>query len=293
MSFPGSIVIASLAPLGGAMLLAACNAKVLPSDQSNAQAQAQAVAPSDVTGTMTSCGANAAHPNVCCTAGAGEEASCVTNPDAPFAPCAIGETTYPDPRSCCPLDGAGTCTSAPPPSSSAPVGVSYGPSGCSQACPPGFYIQADAGNFACCATSSDGHVTECFGGGPSSAARSCPPCPSGWQVPEGVPDLCCTTHPDGIIACFSQADVPFGAEIDAGAPSATACSGTGGPDGAAGPCGCQEQIGSETYAVSCDPATNLCTCSRNNAAPASTFPDDGNTCFDASALFAACGFPSN
>jgi hypothetical protein len=140
---------------------------------------------------------------------------------------------------------------------------------------------------------------------------ACPACPSGWQVPQGGdPGLCCTTDANGVIECFSQAGPPgvpngSGSEdggisttpIDAGpAPTGGACDGEISADGGVGPCGCQEQVGSQTYAFNCDPSTNLCTCTINNGAPTSSFTqsnvcNDPNISQDSTALFAKCGFP--
>jgi hypothetical protein len=69
------------------------------------------------------------------------------------------------------------------------------------------------------------------------------------------------------------------------------CSGSGSADGAIGPCSCQEQAGGHSYAVSCDPGTNLCSCTMDNGAPSSSFADNGNTCGDPTTLFTSCGFP--
>jgi len=74
-------------------------------------------------------------------------------------------------------------------------------------------------------------------------------------------------------------------------PSSGSCSGSASTDGAVGPCSCQEQTGGHTYAVSCDPGTNLCSCTTDNGAPTSTFADNGNTCGDVAGLFTSCGFP--
>jgi hypothetical protein len=317
VSYRLSILSASLVSLGaGVVLLAACSGKVL---SLGTNTPSQTVSPSEVSGTVTACAANAAHPNVCCTAGPGQEASCLTYPDTPFAQCASGSTTYPDPRSCCPLDGSGPCTameedgaagspgftSGASGSGSSGAGVATsggvaGGSGCTYACPPGWYVPPNPSEGECCFT--DGSGTGCSGGGSSSGVTGvCPACPSGWQAPQGAPDLCCTTEADGIIECFSQASTPpptptyvvdASAPLDVMAPVAVGCGGRGpDPDGAVYPCSCNETYSGHSYTVSCDPNTSLCSCIVDNNAASSTFPDTGNMCADYSVLFTSCGFP--
>jgi hypothetical protein len=341
MTSRGIRVAASFGTLcAGALVLAACTGKVLSLGTNSTQAQE--VAPSAVSGTVPACPAGAAHPNVCCTAGPNQAGSCVVYPGAPFTQCDTGTTTYPDPRSCCPLDGSGNCAS-PPPSSSGGSGGSGSSSGgsagggCAYACPPGWYAPANASGNECCQTDSSGS-TLCGasgGGAPGSSGSSggssgsgsggtcgvcacpacpddggaCPPCdcqpsagcptscgscPPGWQAPQGAPDLCCMTDSSGGIECFSQAVPPGQPPIatDAGpGPNPVGCSGSASTDGALGPCDCQEQAGGHTYDVSCDPGTNLCTCTVDNGGPSSSFADNGNTCGDSTALFTSCGFP--
>jgi hypothetical protein len=310
MSVSRSLVLTSLGTIGaGALLLVGCNGKTLSLGTDTTQSQL--VSPSDVSGTVTPCDANAAHPNVCCTSGAGEQAACLVYPDAPFTPCASGATTYPDPRSCCPLDGSGSC-SAPPPV----VGIPSGGGACSYACPPGSYAPPDASYGECCQTDSTG-ATACSGPSSPLPTPTCPSCPPAWQVPQGDPAQCCTTDPNGIIECFSQASPPQQPPVDAGPPVVDAgspavdagsppppppidagagsptCSGATAPDGGLGPCECHEQANGHTYVVGCDPTSNLCICTVDNGSPTTTFPDNGNTCSDATALFTSCGFPAN
>jgi hypothetical protein len=81
--------------------------------------------------------------------------------------------------------------------------------------------------------------------------------------------------------------------IDAGAPTPIGCSGGGGgPDGALGSCGCQEQTNGHTYAFNCDPSTAVCACTVDNGAPVQSVPYNGGDCSNYAALFAACGFPA-
>jgi hypothetical protein len=63
-------------------------------------------------------------------------------------------------------------------------------------------------------------------------------------------------------------------------------------DGSIGPCGCQEDVNGHTYGVNCDPTSNVCSCTVDNGAAVSTFPDNGNTCGDPVSLFTSCGFPA-
>lgn len=90
-----------------------------------------------VSGPVTACASGNAHPNVCCESGPGQAAACIVYPDAPFTPCASGSTTYPDPRSCCPIDGSGGCAPPPPPP---PNDAGAGSGGtCGYTCPVGWY----------------------------------------------------------------------------------------------------------------------------------------------------------
>lgn len=114
----------------------------------------------------TACAPGYAHPNVCCEAGPNQAASCLAYPKAPFTQCESGSTTYPDPRSCCSLDGNGDCTDPPPPPP-ADAGVSSGGS-CAYTCPVGWYSppgtngagsSSSGGSVAaptCCETLADG-----------------------------------------------------------------------------------------------------------------------------------------
>jgi hypothetical protein len=317
MTAPRSTVVA-LGALGvSALVLAACSGGKLSLGNGTGTAQSQLVSASDVSGTVTPCNAGSAHPNVCCSAGPNQASSCVVYPQAPFTQCESGTMTYPDPRSCCPLDGNGNCAAPPPPPLDAGTS-SGGGSGCDYVCPPGWYL--DSASDGCCQTNSDGS-SQCYGSGgtgtsgggcacacdpdtgvcppcncPEQPAPACPSCPPGWQTPQGGdPALCCTTDSNGDIECFSQAGPPGGSTIssvDAGAPSSGSCSVSASSDGAIGPCSCEEQTNGHTYDVSCDPAANVCSCTVDNGAPVSSFADDGNTCGDANMLFTACGFPA-
>jgi hypothetical protein len=232
-------------PFAAAASLGACGGNVTPSGG----ATGQSVSESILSRPVFACGAGLAHPNVCCSATPGEASACLAYPDAPFQPCNDGQQTFPDPRSCCPLDGTGACS---PPAADAGPGSGGGGSGggyaCTYPCPPNFApsggaccpvaTQGATSNGACIAyavapacpptpacdcpaESADGGVAtcECDIAAPCTTppAPQCEPCPDGWQVPEGEPGLCCQENASGIIACFSQAIPPLPpGEIDAG-----------------------------------------------------------------------------
>jgi hypothetical protein len=282
MSYQGSIVLASFGLVGaGIALLAACS-NVFSLGTNSIPSQAVSLA--EVSATVTPCGENAAHPNVCCTSGPGQDASCVTYPEAPFTECANWAASYPDPRSCCPLDG-GSC-SAPPPSL-----LDAGFGGCTYQCPPpgcggytcpGHYVaRPQPDGIECC--TEDNMV--CIGGGAPHPIGYCPACPPGWQR-QGEPALCCSIDPSGATECFSQAgppqltDVDSGAAQDAAVPTPVFCGGGG----------CLEQVNGHYYTVNC--AGNFCFCIVDTNPPV-TAPINPNafcsTC--TSDLFATCGFP--
>jgi hypothetical protein len=174
----------ALAALGatGPLVLVACGGGSAPLG-SQTQSQREAVAISDVSGTVTACPVGYAHPNVCCDVGPSQTASCGIYPDAPFTPCTTGSTLYPDPRSCCPLDPTtGGCITPPP--APPPVGT------CVYPCPPGQYEPAGQSG-TCCGTDANGN-SYCSGSGsnitcavsstcscaacPADEGASCPPC---------------------------------------------------------------------------------------------------------------------
>jgi hypothetical protein len=305
MSFPGSIVLASLAALGaGGVLLAACDGKVL-----SLGTDSQPVSASDVSGTITPCDANAAHPNVCC-GNPGPDPSCVTYPDRPFTPCDSNATTYPDPRSCCPFDG-GRCTAPAPIPLDAGFAVSGSgiispggyvascttcpPTGC-YTCPPGYYSMPNIADGVACCLNDVSAAEGCVGVG---APLWCPMCPSGWPMQGNVGDICCRTDPSGASECFSQAasrpatDVDGGAVPDADVPEPY---GIGCYTATAGS-GCVEEVSGHYYAVNCDSSTNLCSCIVDTNPPVATFPastlqKNGYTGSNYSVLFTTCGFPA-
>jgi hypothetical protein len=226
----------------GALLVTACAGHV-QSGGELANPQTQAVSVADVSGPVVACGDGYAHPNVCCVAGPSTTTACSVCTDVPFHACGGGTVTYPDPRSCCPLDGNGNCVAPPP--SSPPIQPSP-PDGCGYACPVGQYEpQGQAGT--CCGNDPSG-ASFCSGftvGAPTGCGCACPACPvgdacppcdcncpppppppqcgscpPGWQAPEGAPYLCCAEQSGGVIECFSQAapPTPTPVYVDAGAP---------------------------------------------------------------------------
>jgi hypothetical protein len=311
-------IFASLAA-GGAVLLVACNGKTV--SLGTGTTPSEVVSPSAVNGGLTACAQNAAHPNVCCTAGPNEPATCVVYPDAPFTPCAAGATTYPDPRSCCPLDGSGPCEAAPGspsggpsaggPSGGGPSGVgqsgggSSGGGGCTSVCAPGWYEVSPAPVSPMCCPSGDDGGTPCIvsstaSAGPCSCPScggqqpcppcSCPPstgtscaaCPPGWQVPAGDPDQCCMTDGSGAIECFSQAVAP---EPQAGGSGPSGPSGfsCSGTGGTDGGLGlCSCQENAGGHAYSINCDPDTSTCTCTlDGAATSSFPYDKAVCIAA------------
>ena len=214
--------------VAGTATLTACSGKV---NNGNVTSNAQPVALSAISRTApTPCSAGQAHPNVCCESGPGQAAACVAYPGAPFTQCASGATTYPDPRSCCPLDGSGECAS--PPTTSIDAGPGPGGS-CTYLCPVGWYSPPSSGgagsgstigpiDTGCCETLPDGSST-CMGGGstlgssPGAGSSSgssvsgcacacpacdpdsgvCPPCPPCYCPPPSPTPTTCDTCPPG------------------------------------------------------------------------------------------------
>ena len=137
-----SFGVGSVWALGaGALLALACNGKI--STGSNTP-QFATVTSAEVSGPVTACQVGYAHPNVCCQAGAAQASTCGDYPTAPFHACDLndGWTTYPDPRSCCPLDGNGACVVPPPQSTPPTSGV------CANACPPGTFEGPGGGTIS-------------------------------------------------------------------------------------------------------------------------------------------------
>jgi hypothetical protein len=180
-----------------ALLLVACTGKVI----GNGGPPLQAVNASEISQPVVPCGGGYAHPNVCCEASPGKASSCGVFPGAPFQACGSGYSTYPDPRSCCALDGSGTCI-APPPTPPSPVPLP----GCSYACPPGQYEPAGSPGTCCF---DDGATTVCSGGsgigvGCGGTGCACPACVEGSPCPpcDCPPEPSCPPSPP---ACFCPA----------------------------------------------------------------------------------------
>ena len=225
MAYRDIRVAASLGLCAGALMLAACTGKVLSLGTNSTQAQE--VAPSAVGGSVPACSGGSAHPNVCCSAGPNQAGSCVTYPSAPFTQCDPGATTYPDPRSCCALDGSGNCSSPPSSGGSGSSGGSTGSGSgsggsCAYACPPGSYSMSSSFGSECCTTDSNGG-TACSGGGSAggssgasgssggcSGSCSCPACDDGGVCPpcECPPTTC---QPTTCGACPPGWQAPQGA----------------------------------------------------------------------------------
>jgi hypothetical protein len=286
-----------LGPLATVVGLAACSGQGL--DPTSGNQGAQSVSSDVLTEPVTSCETGYAHPNVCCGAAPGQSSACEAYPDAPFQPCASTEQTYPDPRTCCPLDASGEPCHAPPADAGTSSGGGTGSgSSCTYPCPPGF-AQSGAAccpvvgmgvgtNTACVASpiavacpltpvcSCPAEAADAAPGGctcespPECTAPSppqCGPCPSGWQVPEGEPGLCCEETSSGAIACFSQAisPPPPPVTIDAGGPPGCVCSEPSCPPGAPcplpAPCECdggsgEADAGSSGSGSGCETASD-------------------------------------
>jgi hypothetical protein len=141
----------------GALLLAACAGKVVPFSSSSPPDLAP-VNVSDISAPVAPCSEGFAHPNVCCEASPDQAASCGVYPGAPFLACDPTAMTYPDPRSCCPLDGSTDCVAPPPVPTPAPS-----PPSCGYACPAGQYQPEGSAPGTCCF--NDGSLIACAGVG--------------------------------------------------------------------------------------------------------------------------------
>jgi hypothetical protein len=179
-----------------------------------------------LTSSVTACPAGYAHASVCCRGGPEASTVCVEYPEAPFHQCDAQSLTFPNPRSCCPLDGSSACVQQPNPSTNPAASDSAGAS-CSYPCGPGGYPPAEdhevAPGPAACTDVPAGQACRycCVGPAPAECATNlancgaqdtcqspapspCGACPDGWRAPTGIPDLCCRTT--GTSAeCFSQA----------------------------------------------------------------------------------------
>lgn len=174
-----------------------------------------------LSGSVPECGAGYAHPNVCCESPAALATQCTESLVTPFTPCdPTVALTFPDPRTCCSLDGKVSCVAA----DAGGGGGGTTASGCQLPCSVGLAPPSTEPNCAlthqlagctlCCTLDTCTLYGECScPAEPADAApcdcpglASCNPCVAGWQAPGGVPDLCCRTTDAGATECFSQAD---------------------------------------------------------------------------------------
>lgn len=211
-------LLAALGAIGaGATLVAACSGKV---SNGKVSSTSQPVSIGAISGTPAVCPTGSAHPNACCDTSAGQAASCVVYPDAPFTQCASGATTYPDPRTCCPLDGNGACAAPPPPPSS--DAGSPPPDTCVYPCPVGWYPApgpiptpnggssgsggSSGDGVTCCETNADGSG-ECMGSGSAGGSGggctcACPSCdPDSGTCPPCPPCNCPSQPPTPTPSC--------------------------------------------------------------------------------------------
>lgn len=206
--------LATLGALGAsATLVVACTGKV---SNGKVSSTAQPVSIGAISGTPAACASGSAHRNACCETGPNQAASCWVYPDAPFTQCPSGQTTYPDPSTCCPLDGNGACAAPPPPpplDAGAPP-----PDTCVYPCPVGWYepsgptpVTNGSGGgssggsvgVTCCETNPDGSG-QCMGGGSagSGCTCACPSCdPDSGTCPPCPPCNCPSQPPPGPPTC--------------------------------------------------------------------------------------------
>jgi hypothetical protein len=173
---------------------------------------------------VSTCAPGYAHPNICCKSGPMQPTACTQCAQTPFAPCDKGALTFPDPYSCCALDGGGCNVTKP--------GTTKNEGSCTFPCGPGGYFPEALGDAAihfepfcpdvdgslctyCCFDQKNNLGNSdpvCAGGnlctleisGP--CGPTCSSCPAGWDVPpHGQFDLCCRMGGDGKSQCFSQA----------------------------------------------------------------------------------------
>ncbi len=194
---PLSWILSTGALGASAALVVACTGQV---SNGKVTTTSQAVSPSAISSAPTPCESGFAHPNACCETGPNQATQCVVYPEAPFTECANGSTTYPDPRSCCPLDGNGRCA-APPPVGTTDAGTgggggSGGGGTCAYACPVGWYEPPAS------ATSSSSSS-----GGPTGSTGA----------------TCCQTFANGAGACMSMGS---GGSTGSGASSSSSSGGT-------------------------------------------------------------------
>jgi hypothetical protein len=166
---------------------------------------------------VPACDVGYARPNVCCRGSPTQATVCADCPDVPFGACDKESLTFPDPRTCCSLEGGGCTATAP--SDAGATGDCFYP------CGPGGYSPDELGDAAALPACSDvvdggappvcaycclgsvgpGCATNGCSGGLGACGPHCGTCPAGWNVPRGGIDLCCRTDNAGVAECFSQA----------------------------------------------------------------------------------------
>jgi hypothetical protein len=203
-------------------------------DAACSDAAGTSVDPSILQGAVPACSQGYAHPNVCCEGNPRAATVCIESPGTPFEPCGYAALTFPDPRTCCALDGGLGCVPAP----SLPSDGDGGTKGCHYPCGAGGYppsllagladpgqelpactgVPSVASNRGivvpqgfceyCCVNipNAPGSVTS-YGCAGTPANLECGACPDGWRPAQGVPDLCCRSAAAGFAQCFSQAVV--------------------------------------------------------------------------------------
>jgi hypothetical protein len=127
---------------------------------------------------------------------------------------------------------------------------------------------------------------------------ACPACPSGWEVPEGAPGLCCQNAPNGAIECFSQAVSPsLAPQYTAPSSAPVGCSGSaaisidGGTE--IGGCSCNSTVSGHDYELDCPTGGGACTCFVDGSPSKQVSPGSGGCTSQASGtLFQQCGFPT-
>jgi len=248
---------------------------------------------STLNGVVPICQSGYAHANVCCVSGPRQPTVCLERLASPFQSCAQGSMTFPDPRNCCPINGAGPCIEPAETSDASAAGP------CSFPCAPVAYspekLPSDSpvplSALQSCSNpgSGDTCLSCCYGGlgecvtypctcpatGPCACGAPCDSCPSGWQPPmPGRLDLCCRTTEDAGAQCFSQADSinsPSGGSY--GSPTTCEYDGPG-SDG-------------HYYDAWCDPSqTPACTCAIDGRTTRTMSNVDCRVLF-----ISLCGFP--